>query len=181
MTPASVFSPWAGYARALGLASGREAQWDVVSGFLEAAFGHRLFTALLYLEEHRLMKRLYTSDESISPLGGFKATGNGPWSRHVLEQGRLYVASNEDDVRSVFSEAPMLIGRGLQSALNIPVRHEGRVIGSLNLLAGRHAYDAADQDLAAVIAGLCAPVFLEEMRAAQSAAAQVDRSQLDSV
>ena len=87
----------------------------------------------------------------------------------------------DSDVRSVFSEAPMLIDRGLQSALNIPVRHEGRVIGSLNLLSGRHAYDGADQDLAAVIAGLCTPVFLEEMWAAQSAAAEVDRSQLDSV
>jgi hypothetical protein len=181
MTSASAFEPWARHARALGLASSREAQWSVISGLLEEAFGHKLFTALLYLESHQLMKRLYTSDESISPLGGFKATGSGPWSRHVLEQGRLYVASNEDDVRTVFSEAPMLIDRGLQSAFNIPVRHEGRVIGSLNMLSGRHAYDKADHDLAALIAGVCAPVFIEEMRAAQSAAAEVDRSSLDSV
>jgi len=51
----------------------------------------------------------------------------------------------------------------------------------LNMLSGRHAYDQADHDLAALIAGVCAPVFIEEMRAAQSAAAEVDRSSLDSV
>ncbi|MNQ82631.1 hypothetical protein D3C85_976850 [compost metagenome] len=180
-TTATAWRPWAEHARALGLARGRQAQWGVISRLLEDAFGHRLFTALLYLQEFRLMKRLHTSDESISPLGGFKATGNGPWSRHVLEQGLMYVARDEDDVRTVFSEAPLLIERGLQSAFNIPVRHEGRVIGSLNMLAGRHAYDQADQDLAAVIAGLCVPVFIEEMLTAQSAAEGVDRSSLDSV
>lgn len=181
MTQTSTLAPWAAHARALAQAEDRAAQWQVVSALLAEAFGHQLFTALLYLQEHRLMKRLYTSDESISPLGGFKATGNGPWSRHVLEQGLLYVASDEDDVRSVFSEAPMLIERGLQSAFNIPVRYQGRVIGSLNLLAGRKAYDHADRDLAALIAGMCTPVFIEEMQAAQAAAAAVDRSGLDSV
>lgn len=181
MTKVSAFRPLAGHARDLALAADRQAQWGVISDLLQACFGHKLFTALLYLQDQRLMKRLHTSDESISPLGGFKATGNGPWSRLVLEEGRLYVASNEDDVRTVFSEAPMLIGRGLQSAFNIPVRHEGCVIGSLNMLAGRHAYDDIDPDLAAVVAGLCAPVFMQEMKAAASAAASLDRSALDSV
>lgn len=181
MTKASAFRPLAGHARDLALAADGQAQWGVISDLLQACFGHKLFTALLYLQDHRLMKRLHTSDESISPLGGFKATGNGPWSRLVLEEGRLYVASNEDDVRTVFSEAPMLIERGLQSAFNIPVRHAGRVIGSLNMLAARHAYDDIDPDLAAVVAGLCAPVFIDAMTQAASAAASVDRSALDSV
>ena len=180
MTKASAFNALAGHARDLALAGDRQAQWDVISNLLQDCFGHKLFTALLYLQDHKLMKRLHTSDDTISPLGGFKATGNGPWSRLVLEEGRLYVASN-DDVRTVFSEAPMLIERGLQSAFNIPVRHAGRVIGSLNMLAARHAYDDIDPDLAAVVAGLCAPVFIEAMQDAASAAASVDRSALDSV
>lgn len=177
----SAFQPWAAHARALSLASTEQAQWKVISGLLEQAFGYALFTSLLYLEDHRLMKRVHTSDESISPLGGFKATGAGPWSRHVLEQGQFYIASNEDDVRTVFSEASLLIDRGLHSAFNIPVRHAGRVIGSLNLLNHRHAYDQVDQDLATVVAGICAPVFLQAVSAAQAAVADVDRSQLDSV
>ncbi len=181
MAPVMALAPLAAHARALGRACEGQAQWDAVSALLQDAFGHKLFTALLYLEAHRLMKRLHTSDERISPLGGFKATGNGPWSRLVLEEGQIYVASNEDDVRTVFSEAPLLIQHGLQSAFNIPVRHEGRVIGSLNMLGASHAYDNANHDLAAVIGGLCAPVFLEAMRAAQSAAEGVDRSALDSV
>lgn len=181
MTSDAMLAVCARLARELSQASRRDAQWQVISRVLEDAFGHRLFTALVYLQADQLMKRLYTSDESISPLGGFKATGSGPWSRHVLEQGRVYVGRDEDDVRSVFSEAPMLIERGLQSVFNLPVRHEGRVIGSLNLLSHRHAYDQADHDLAAVIAGLCTPVFIEELRAAQVAAAAVDRAGLDSV
>jgi len=177
----SPFQPWANYARTLSLASTRDAQWNTISDLLRQAFGFQLFTSLLYLEDHRLMKRLYTSDETISPLGGFKATGVGPWSQRVLEQGNFYVARDEEDIRTVFSEASLLIDRGLHSAFNIPVRHEGRVIGSLNLLSRRHGYDEIDQDLAILIAGLCAPVFLQEIAAAQMAIADIDRSQLDSV
>ncbi|OZI55258.1 GAF domain-containing protein [Bordetella genomosp. 5] len=177
----AAFQPWAAHARSLALAQTREGQWDAISALLEQAFGYQLLTALVYLEDLRLMRRLYTNDETISPLGGFKATGNGPWSRKVLDQGEFSVASTEDDVRTVFSEAEFLIERGLHSAFNIPVRHQGKVIGSLNLLAGRHAYDHADLDLATVIAGLCAPVFLQAVEAARAEALAVDRTQLDSV
>lgn len=173
--------PLADHARALALAASPSAQWQAVSAMLADAFGHRLFTALLYLERHGLMKRIHTSNERISPQGGFKATGQGPWSQHVLQQGRIYVARDEYDVRTVFSEAPALIAQGLVSSLNIPVRHAGQVVGSLNLLAGRHAYDEADHDLAALIAGLCAPVFLQEVAAAEASGDAVDRTSLDSV
>ena len=177
----AAFQPWAVHARTLALAPTREAQWDAISSLLEEAFGYQLLTALVYLEDLRLMRRLYTTDETISPLGGFKATGRGPWSRKVLDQGEFSVASTEDDVRTIFSEAEFLIERGLHSAFNIPVRHEGKVIGSLNLLAARHAYDEADLDLATLIAGLCAPVFLQAVEDARAEARTIDPTQLDSV
>ncbi len=82
----SASSVLAGHARRLALAADRSAQWAAISALLCEAFGHRLFTALSYLQERQIMRRLYTSDGAISPLGGYKSTGNGPWSRHVLEQ-----------------------------------------------------------------------------------------------
>ena len=169
------------HARRLALAADRPAQWAAISALLEQAFGHRLFTALSYLHERQIMRRLYTSDGAISPLGGYKSTGNGPWSRHVLEQGRIYVAHDAGDVRTVFSEAQMLIDRGLCSAFNLPVRYEGRVVGSLNLLSHAQAYRHADHALGEIIAGLCAPIFVEELRITQREAAAIPRADLDQV
>ncbi|MFT4193660.1 GAF domain-containing protein [Ottowia sp.] len=168
-------------AHALGRADGADARWAEVSRLAEAVFSHRLLTGLVYLREQRLMRRIFTSDESISPLGGFKATGRGPWSVQVLEQGLPYVGSDEADIRTVFSEADLLIERGLHAVLNIPIWFDAGVIGSINLLGHRHAYDQVSEPLIDLMAGLCTPVFIREREAAQDAALSLDRSGLDSV
>ncbi|MEJ8813109.1 GAF domain-containing protein [Variovorax ureilyticus] len=168
-------------AHALGRAEGAEAQWSEISRLAESAFGYSLLTGLVYLKERRLMRRIFSSDESISPLGGFKATGKGPWSAHVLEQGLPYIGSNEQDIRTVFSEADLLIERGLHSVLNLPIWFEGGVIGALNLLSHRHAYDQVDGRMIELVSAICAPVFLSAKEAEQGAAASLDISSLDSV
>ncbi|MFZ4289174.1 GAF domain-containing protein [Variovorax sp. HJSM1_2] len=168
-------------AHELGRADTPARQWEVISELLQDLFGHRLFTALVYLKAQRLMGRIYTSDGNISPLGGFKATGKGPWSSRVLDEGLVYVGSHENDIRSVFSESEMLIQHGLHSVLNIPIWFGGEVIGSLNLLNHRAAYDHVSPPLLALIAAMCTPVFLAEKSNALEAVAGLDISKLDSV
>ena len=154
-------------------------QWAAIDEMLGQLYTHRLFTALLHLPEHGLMKRLYTSDENVSPLGGFKATGSGPWSSHVLGRGEIYVGSNATDIRTVFSEGDMLAARGLEAVLNIPVWHAGRVIGSLNLLNGEGAYDTASHDVAQVVAAMCVPCFIAAAEAVDVTG--IDKAGLDKV
>ncbi len=168
-------------AHELGQAETSERRWALISELLQDLFGHRLFTALVYLKAQRLMGRIYTSDGNISPLGGFKATGKGPWSSRVLDEGLVYVGSHENDIRSVFSESEMLIQHGLHSVLNIPIWFGGEVIGSLNLLNHRAAYDQVSSPLLELIAAMVAPVFLAEKAHALEAVAGLDTSKLDSV
>ena len=166
---------------ALGRACGAEAQWAEISRLAGAVFGYSLLTGLVYLEEQRLMRRIFSSDESVSPLGGFKATGKGPWSERVLDLGLPYVGSHEADIRTVFSEADALIERGLHSVLNIPIWCDGSVLGSLNLLHRRQAYDHVDEPLIHLVSGICTPVFLLARESAQEAMASLDISKLESV
>lgn len=168
-------------AHALGRADSPGAQWSCISQMAESVLGYRLLTALVYLKEQRLMRRIFTSDESLSPLGGFKATGKGPWSAHVLDQGLRYVGSTEADLRTVFSEAELLIGRGLGAVLNIPIWCEGQVIGSINLLDREHAYDRVDDAVVNLVAGICAPAFLLARASAAQDVASLDLSTLESV
>jgi hypothetical protein len=181
MTHEQTLAHLAQAAHALGLAEGAEAQWSVISRLAESAFSFSLLTGLVYLKEQRLMRRIFSTDEALSPLGGFKATGKGPWSAHVLDQGLPYIGSNEADIRSVFSEAELLIERGLHSVLNLPIWCAGSVIGSLNLLHHRHAYDHVDERVIRLVSGICAPVFLLAKQEEQEAAASVDISRLESV
>ena len=168
-------------ARAIGRSESVRAQWSGISGLADAIFGYSLLTGLVFLKEQRVMRRIFSSDESISPPGGFKATGKGPWSVQVLDEGRAYIGSDEADIRKVFSEAELLIGRGLHSVLNLPVWGAGAVVGSLNLLSRRHAYDQADGRMIELVAGICAPVFMLARDAERGAATGIDVSGLDSV
>lgn len=166
---------------ALGRAESAQAQWQAITQLAESVFGYSLLTGLVYLKEQRLMRRIVSTNHAISPPGGFKATGKGPWSARVLDQGMPYIGSNEADLSSVFSEAELLIEHGLHAVLNLPIWSEGRVIGSLNLLHHRHAYDAVDPRLISLVSGLCTPVFLLAKAAEQDAATGIDPAQLDSV
>lgn len=168
-------------AHSLGRAEGAEAQWFAISCLAESVFGYGLLTGLVYLNEQRLMRRIFSTDEKVSPLGGFKATGKGPWSARVLDQGLPYIGSNETDLRTVFSEAELLIQHGLHSVLNLPIWFDGKVIGSLNLLHHQQAYDGTDERLIHLVSGLCTSVYLQEKGAALVAAASLDPSGLESV
>ena len=175
---------WVSLARAaqsLGRAQGTAARWSEIARLAESVFGFSLLTGLVYLNEQRLMRRIFSTDERLSPVGGFKATGKGPWSTQVLDQGLPYVGRNEADLRTVFSEAELLIEHGLHSVLNLPICFDGQVIGSLNLLNHRHAYDGTDERMIHLVSGLCTSVYLQEKAAALVAAASLDLSLLESV
>lgn len=168
-------------AQALGRAQGDEARWCEVARLADAVFGYRLLTGLVYLQERRLLRRIFSTDAQVSPPGGFKATGKGPWSARVLDQGLPYIGSDENDLRTVFSEAEWLIGHGLHAVLNLPIWFDGQVIGALNLLHHRHAYDGTDERLIRSVSGLCTPVFLLAKERALAAAEPLDLAGLQSV
>lgn len=175
---------WQALARAahgLGRAQGDAARWSEIARLADAVFGYSLLTGLVYLQERRLMRRIFSTDGRVSPPGGFKTTGKGPWSARVLDQGLPYIGSDERDLRTVFSEAEWLIAHGLHSVLNLPIWFDGKVIGSLNLLHHRHAYDGADERLMQWVSGLCTSVYLQEKERALPAAGSLDLSGLHSV
>lgn len=51
---------------------------------------------------------------------------------------------NSEDIRSVFFDHELIASLGCASVLNLPVRWDGKVIGSLNLLHQAHHYDDVD-------------------------------------
>ncbi|MCA0328113.1 MAG: GAF domain-containing protein [Proteobacteria bacterium] len=111
----------------------------------------------------------------------FKKTGKGPWSERVLDQGLPYIGSDESDIRQVFSEADLLIAKGLYSVLNIPIWYSGDVIGSLNLLHHRKAYDGVDDRWIWLMSSICTPIFVSLQNFAKENTASLDISTLDSV
>lgn len=120
------------------------------TGFFEIAKafskrpGFRLFTILRYDPAAALIRRIWTSHETEYPVGGAKPISDTPWTRQVLESGLPYVGRNSEDIRSVFFDHELIASLGCASVLNLPVRWDGKIIGSLNLLHEAHHYDDVD-------------------------------------
>ena len=66
-----------------------------------------------------------------------------PWGRQVLQDGRPFVGTQAADIRTHFADHELIISLGLESIVNLPVRWQGQVLGTLNLLHGPGYYSDA--------------------------------------
>lgn len=134
---------------------------DDILAALDAVFGFKLYTALLYHGPEVGTERYYTSDPDSYPVGGRKPPNDHPWSKQLLLEGRPYIGNDANDIRDVFFDHELIISLGCESILNIPVAHKGKVLGTLNILHEAGWYGEADVPTALIFAGLAVPAFVE--------------------
>lgn len=133
---------------------------------LDAVFGHRLYTALLYHGPEIGVERYYSNQPETYLVGGRKPPNNLPWTQQLLVEGRPYIGYNATDIREVFFDHEIIFSLGCEAILNIPVAHKGKVLGTLNILHKAGWYSEADIPTAIVFAALAVPAFIELSEAA---------------
>jgi GAF domain-containing protein len=101
--------------------------------------GWKLFTAMRYLESGEV-ERVHTSDPEAYPLAGRKPRRDTAWSRRVLVRGEPYYANDAAGIRAAFEDADKIIGLGLGAVINVPVKEDDRVLGTLNFLREAGGY-----------------------------------------
>ena len=134
--------------------------WAALDAALAAVIGHRLFTVLRLHPGERESERCYTNQPDRYPVGGRKPIVESPWSRQIFGEQRAYVGYSAADIRAVFFDHALIASLGCASVLNLPVVHDGRVLGTLNLLHEEAWYDQADVATGALFAALAVPGYL---------------------
>jgi hypothetical protein len=130
--------------------------YDRIAGLARTSFGYRLFTAMRYLRSTDEVERVYTTDPAAYPVGGRKLKRDTAWSRQVFGAGEPYFANDERGIRAAFDDADKILALGLGAVINVPVRHDGQVVGTLNFLREAGGYSAADLETALALAPLAA-------------------------
>ena len=118
--------------------------------------GHELFTIMAFHADAVQVERLYSSRPDAYPTGRRKEKRDTAWGRLVLEQGQPYIGRTVEDIRAHFDDHQLILGLGLESVLNVPVRVNGRTIGTMNLLHQAAYYDEGDLICGRLLAGLLA-------------------------
>lgn len=151
-------------ARAMRSPASPEAALTALDAAMGATIGHKLFTCLLHHPAARESERRYTNQPAAYPVGGRKPVPDSAWARRLFVEREPYIGYTADDIREVFFDHALIASLGCASVLNVPVVHDGRMLGVLNLLHEARWYDEADAPLAQVFAALAAPAFLKLAR-----------------
>jgi len=135
--------------------------WQETEQVFSSLYDVRLFTVLYYDHKNNMLLRLSSSNETINAVGGKKYVTRSKWSDTVLRQGEIFIAPDKTALMDVFADAPFLISYGCESVLNIPVRFQNKVIGSVNMLHKEHCYDQVDLAPAQIIVQMLVPYILD--------------------
>jgi hypothetical protein len=121
--------------------------------------GYKLFTILLHDPSAKVVSRAFSSMPEAYPVGGTKPIADTPWAQQVLERGETFVGHERDDIRRVFPDYELIWSLGCESVLNLPVRWDGSVIGTCNLLHVRRWYSNCDSEELATLAQFAVPIL----------------------
>jgi hypothetical protein len=128
---------------------------------MAAAIGHKLFTILVVHPGAQESQRYYSNQPQSYPVGGRKPINRTHWFERVLGQGEPYIGYNYADISEVFFDHELIRSLGCESVINIPVRWDGRSLGTINLLHRRGWYHEADIGTAKLFAALAVPGLLK--------------------
>jgi GAF domain-containing protein len=121
--------------------------------------GWRLFTILRHVEADQAVERIHSSDVAAYPIGGRKPLAKIAANHAALEKGEAVLAATKEEVRRAFFDHELIFSLGITAILNVPIRHAGRHLGTVNLCGEEGMYGAAEIARAKVLAGLLVPAM----------------------
>jgi hypothetical protein len=100
-----------------------------------AALGTRLFTVTVQDEAKGVAWRAYTSHPKEYPVSGTKPLTKDGWYDMCITHRRTFVANTPAEFALYFFDHALITSLGLGACINVPVVHNGHVLGTVNLLA----------------------------------------------
>ncbi len=134
--------------------------WQRAERTCSALIGHEMFTVLHYLDATGEVVRVHSNRPDVYPVGGKKRMQSTPWGELVLKQGKPFVGKDAAAIRWAYPDHETIIGMGLESALNLPIRYAGRTLGTLNLTHRSGYYHDRHLEAGTILAALLTPVLM---------------------
>ena len=117
----------------------------------------RMLTILQYQEVDGVVVRVHSSDPATYPIGGRKRLADFPTNHAAMADGDVFLAATKDDVRRAYADHEALFALGIESILNVPVRVDGRRLGTLNLCGAEGSFGPAEVARARILADMLIP------------------------
>jgi GAF domain-containing protein len=110
------------------------------------------------------VSRVYSSNPAAYAVSGRKPYAMNPWGDHVLRARKIWIGRSADDIRWAFADHALIISLGLESCVNVPVVHDDRVIGTMNVLHRAGWFDESKAKTLAAFIPFLVPGFVATAR-----------------
>lgn len=152
---------------ALPRAADLDSALRIVEGVRQQLLGDGLLTVNLLIEQaarvpdgHMVLQRAWSSNPTVYPPGGRKHKSMTPWSRQLLQDGRLYVGEGDADLALAFDDHALIIGLGLHSVVNVPLLDTRQnCFATFNVLGARSGWRSDEVLLVRLLATLATPAI----------------------
>lgn len=112
-----------------------------------------LFTASVIEDAGATLTRVYSSHNDAYPVGMSEPLeADSSWCDRLVRERLPFFVADVAAVRRDFYDSDVIESLGCGAVINAPVIHQGRTIGSFNLLDRDGAYDQGSLDAAAGLA-----------------------------
>jgi len=152
-------------AAALGAAGQPQPSLAALDTALAQLVGHKLFTVLVLNFAKNENQRYYSNQPKAYPTGGAKPIEKeSELYKEVVLGGRARICHDAQDIRRAFFDHELIASLGCESCINVPVRWNGRTLGTMNLLHEAHWYREDHAPMLQAFAALAVPAMLEIIR-----------------
>jgi hypothetical protein len=124
----------------LAAATTPEAAWQALQDLVQSTVGAKLFTIMTIDMEAMIARRAYSSDPVNYPAAGTKPITPNRWLDHVHGKGLTFVANTLAEIDTVFPDAALIGRLGCGSVINLPIRQDGQLVATMNILHAEHHY-----------------------------------------
>ena len=136
--------------------------YRVLDELSAATIGHRLFTVMRFDPDRAEVERMHSSNPAAYPVGGRKQKRETAWADRVLGARQVFRTTTPQEIQIAFDDHEIIFGLGIGSILNIPVVHQERCVGTMNLCHATGWYQPQDERIGLTLAPYLVPALTGE-------------------
>jgi hypothetical protein len=105
-----------------------------VARLLDETIGSKLTTATVFDVRAGRLRRVYTENAAVYPVGGYKPIPANKWTDTIIGRHEIYTALTIEAIAEDFFDWQVIRSLGCESIANLPIVVAGQTIGAFNLL-----------------------------------------------
>jgi hypothetical protein len=135
-----------------------------VVALIRKEIGFKLLTFMIFSNNQKFAKRIYSSDENKYPIGKSKKLPNNYWAVMTVQKRRSFVGNNKKIIEKYFYDHKIITSLGCEAILNQVVIYNKKTIGCINILHKKNYFTKIHQEKMNIISKCVVALFLDKQK-----------------